>query len=97
MKKTHGKYRMKGLSIFRALFYLPNLIACTSMAFLFKTQLDWRFGAISQILMAAGVSVTPDGKEALALCSRPTVQRRYKPQRWRTSGRSSQYVGKRVV
>lgn len=86
---------MNGLRIFRALFYLPDLIACTSVAFLFKTQLDWRFGAISQILMAAGVSVTPDGKGAL--CSRPTVLRRYKPRRWRTSGRSSQYVGERVV
>lgn len=29
------KYRMRGLGMFRALFYLPNLIACTSVAFLF--------------------------------------------------------------
>jgi len=53
------KYRMKGLSIFRALFYLPNLIACTSVAFLFKTLLDWKFGSINQILMAAGVISQP--------------------------------------
>lgn len=53
------KYRMKGLSIFRALFYLPNLIACTSVAFLFKTLLDWRFGSINQILMTAGVISQP--------------------------------------
>ncbi|MBD5118632.1 MAG: sugar ABC transporter permease [Clostridiales bacterium] len=53
------KYRMKGLGIFRALFYLPNLIACTSVAFLFKTLLDWRFGSINQILMTAGVISSP--------------------------------------
>ena len=53
------KYRMKGLGIFRALFYLPNLIACTSVAFLFKTLLDWRFGSINQILMTAGVISQP--------------------------------------
>ena len=49
------KYRMKGLGIFRALFYLPNLIACTSVAFLFKTLLDWKYGSINQILMKAGI------------------------------------------
>ena len=53
------KYRMKGLSIFRALFYLPNLIACTSVAFLFKTLLDWQFGSVNQLLMAAGIISTP--------------------------------------
>lgn len=53
------KYRMKGLSIFRALFYLPNLIACTSVAFLFKTLLDWKFGSINQILMASGMISQP--------------------------------------
>ena len=49
------KYRMKGLSLFRALFYLPNLIACTSVAFLFKTLLDWKFGTFNQILMGMGL------------------------------------------
>lgn len=45
------KYKMKGLSMFRALFYLPNLIACTSVAFLFKTLLDWKYGSFNQILL----------------------------------------------
>lgn len=45
------KYKMKGLGLFRALFYLPNLIACTSVAFLFKTMLDWKFGSVNQILL----------------------------------------------
>lgn len=50
------KYRMRGLSIFRAIFYLPNIIAATSVAFLFRTLLDWRFGTLNQILAKFGVS-----------------------------------------
>ena len=53
------KYKVKGLGIFRALFYLPNLIAATSVAFLFKTLLDWRFGTFNQILMNAGLVAKP--------------------------------------
>ena len=53
------KYRIKGLGVFRALFYLPNLIACTSVAFLFKTLLDWKFGSINQILLDMGVISQP--------------------------------------
>ncbi len=52
------KYRIKGLGIFRALFYLPNLIACTSVAFLFKTLLDWKFGSVNQILVNSGITST---------------------------------------
>ncbi len=44
------KYRMKGLGVFRALFYLPNLISCASVAFLFKTLLDWRYGTVNILL-----------------------------------------------
>lgn len=53
------KYKIKGLSIFRALFYLPNLIAATSVAFLFKTLLDWKFGSVNQILTGLGITETP--------------------------------------
>lgn len=49
------KYRIKGLGIFRALFYLPNLIAATSVAFLFKTLLDWQYGSLNQILVNTGI------------------------------------------
>lgn len=52
------KYRIRGLGIFRALFYLPNLIACTSVAFLFKTLLDWKFGSVNQILVNSGITST---------------------------------------
>lgn len=50
------KYRMKGLGFFRAVFYLPNIIAATSVAFLFKTLLDWRYGSINQMLSSFGVN-----------------------------------------
>ena len=53
------KYKMKGLSLFRALFYLPNLIACTSVAFLFRTLLDWKYGSFNQILVNAGLTHSP--------------------------------------
>lgn len=53
------KYRMKGLSIFRAIFYLPNLIACTSVAFLFKTLLDWQYGSVNQVLLGIGLIDSP--------------------------------------
>ncbi len=53
------KYHMKGLSIFRAIFYLPNLIACTSVAFLFKTLLDWQYGSVNQVLLQFGVIQEP--------------------------------------
>ncbi len=52
------KYKMKGLPIFRALFYLPNLIAATSVAFLFKALLDWQFGSLNQLLVKLGLITT---------------------------------------
>lgn len=53
------KYKVKGLSIFRCIFYLPNIIATTSVAFLFKTLLDWRYGTINQILYKIGLVSSP--------------------------------------
>lgn len=49
------KYKIRGLSVFRALFYLPNLIATTSVAFLFAQLLDWQYGTINQMLLDMGV------------------------------------------
>lgn len=49
------KYRMRGLGFFRAVFYLPNLISATSVAFLFKTLLDWKYGSFNQMLMSLGI------------------------------------------
>ncbi len=50
------KYKIRGLSVFRAVYYLPNLIAATSVAFLFKTLLDWKYGSFNQLLLALGVA-----------------------------------------
>lgn len=44
------KYKIKGLPVFRVIYFLPNLIAATSVAFLFKTLLDWRFGTFNIII-----------------------------------------------
>lgn len=44
------KYKMKGLGFFRIVYYLPNLIAATSIAFLFSTLLNWRYGTFNQII-----------------------------------------------
>lgn len=49
------KYKIRGLGVFRAMYYLPNLIAATSVAFLFKTLLDWRSGSVNQFLSSLGV------------------------------------------
>ena len=50
------KYKIRGLGIFRAVYYLPNLIAATSVAFLFKTLLDWKYGSFNQLLLTLGVA-----------------------------------------
>lgn len=42
--------KIKGLKYSRVIYYLPNLMAGTSVAFLFGTLLDWRFGTINQFL-----------------------------------------------
>ena len=52
------KYKIKGLSVFRALFYLPNLISAASVAFLFKNLMDWQFGSFNQILVDFGIIST---------------------------------------
>jgi len=44
------KYKMRGLGVFRVVYYLPNLIAATSIAFLFNTLLDWRYGTVNIML-----------------------------------------------
>ena len=52
------KYKIKGLGIFRIIYYLPNLIAATSVAFLFQTLLDWRYGTFNQIIASIYRSVS---------------------------------------
>lgn len=53
------KYKIRGLGIYRAVYYLPNLIAATSIAFLFKTLLDQRTGTVNQLIYSMGYHGEP--------------------------------------
>lgn len=53
------KYKIHGLKVFRVIYYLPNLIAATSVAFLFKTLLDWKYGSVNQMLVSLGIIDNP--------------------------------------
>lgn len=53
------RYKIKGLGGFRAVYFLPNIIAATSVAVLFKELLDWRFGTINQVLVGTGLINNP--------------------------------------
>ncbi len=45
---TDLKYRVKGLSSFRLIYYLPNLVAATSVSLIFAALLDTNYGALNQ-------------------------------------------------
>lgn len=47
------KYKMKGLRGFRIVYYLPNLIAATSIAFLFSTFFMFPYGDFNNMVSAA--------------------------------------------
>ncbi|MBR5993401.1 MAG: sugar ABC transporter permease [Lachnospiraceae bacterium] len=46
------KYKMKGLRVFRIVYYLPNLIAATSIAFLFSTFFMFPYGDFNNMISA---------------------------------------------
>ncbi len=46
------KYKMKGLRVFRIVYYLPNLIAATSIAFLFSTFFMFPYGDFNNMVTA---------------------------------------------
>lgn len=46
------KYKFKGLGAFRILFYLPNLIAATTVSLIFVKLLDQNFGVVNQLLFS---------------------------------------------
>jgi len=48
------KYKIKGVGVYRVIYYLPNIIAATSLAFLFSTLLDQRYGSFNQMLHSLG-------------------------------------------
>lgn len=44
------KYKIRGIGVYRAIYYLPNIIAATSIAFLFTYLLDPNYGSVNQII-----------------------------------------------
>ncbi|TDL31105.1 sugar ABC transporter permease [Jeotgalibacillus sp. S-D1] len=53
------RLKMRGLNIFRALFYLPNLITIASVALLFSILLGWHHGTINHLLLDLGIISSP--------------------------------------
>ncbi|MBN8210198.1 sugar ABC transporter permease [Bacillus sp. NTK071] len=53
------RVKMKGLSFFRSIFYLPNLITVSSVALLFGILLDWQHGSLNMVLMNIGLISEP--------------------------------------
>ncbi len=51
---TDIKYKIKGLKYFRLLYYLPNLVAATSVALIFTKILDKNYGFVNKILLQFG-------------------------------------------
>ena len=52
---TDVKLNLHGKNLFRALFYLPNLLMATSVAILFKSLFAYPIGPVNQFLMKIGV------------------------------------------
>ncbi len=53
------RLKMRGTSIFRAIFYLPNLITISSVALLFYFVLDWQNGPLNMMLLNMGIIDEP--------------------------------------
>ncbi|WP_066190428.1 MULTISPECIES: carbohydrate ABC transporter permease [Gracilibacillus] len=53
------RLKLKGVGVFRALFYLPNIITIASVAILFNILLDWNHGALNQLLLSLGMIDSP--------------------------------------
>jgi len=53
------RLKLKGVSLFRAIFYLPNLMTVSSVALLFLYILDWQHGALNGLLLKAGLISKP--------------------------------------
>lgn len=48
------RLKLRGVGVFRALFFLPNIITIASVALLFSILLDWNHGALNQMLLSLG-------------------------------------------
>lgn len=56
---TDLTYKVKGLATFRLVYYLPNLIAATSVSLIFATLLNTNYGALNQFLYDFGLIDSP--------------------------------------
>lgn len=56
---TDLKYKVRGLSSFRLIYYLPNLIAATSVSLIFASLLNTNYGALNQFLYSIGLIDDP--------------------------------------
>ena len=52
---TNTKLNLKGKNLFRALFYMPNLLTATSVAVLFRSLFAYPVGPVNQLLMKFGL------------------------------------------
>ena len=71
------KYKFKGLGAFRILFYLPNLIAATTVSLIFIKLLDRDYGVVNQLLFSLEWIDKPIGwltKPLLAQLSVSSIQ-----------------------
>lgn len=48
---TDGQLRLKGKGFFRALFYMPNLLTCVSVALLYRSLFGYPVGPVNQFLI----------------------------------------------
>lgn len=53
------RMKMKGVSLFRAIFYLPNLITISSVALLYLFLLDWQHGPVNMMLLKFNIINEP--------------------------------------
>lgn len=53
------RLKLKGIGLFRALFYLPNIITIASVALLFSILLDWNHGGLNQMMLSLGLIDRP--------------------------------------
>ncbi|MBR1723095.1 MAG: sugar ABC transporter permease [Treponema sp.] len=51
---TNTKFHLHGKNLFRALFYMPNLLTATSVAILFRSLFGYPVGPVNQLLLKIG-------------------------------------------
>jgi multiple sugar transport system permease protein len=52
---TNTKFNLRGKNLFRALFYMPNLLTATSVAILFRSLFAYPVGPVNQMLLKIGI------------------------------------------